>query len=53
MLGYTELDVIRMIHSIDMAKKQLSPYLLTNQATSDNLNKAKDLLEGLIAEGHI
>ena len=53
MLGYTEKDIYKMISSISLAKKQLSPYLLTTPEILEGLNNTHNLLEGLLAEGRI
>jgi len=52
MLGYTKTDLDEMSASIEVAIKQLSPYLLSSPKTEAGLNKANDFLQGLWAEGY-
>ena len=51
MLGYKETDVIDMIGSIDLAMGLIDTP--ENSWVYNNLFRSKDLLEGLLAEGHI
>ena len=53
MLGYSSTDIVDMQIAINDAKKQLNPNLLTTPETMRGLDKAWDLLQGLIMEGHI
>jgi len=49
MLGYTEEDVYRMIDAIVFAYRRR----VVEDRHAEHLNKAADLLEGLLAEGRI
>ncbi len=53
MLGYTTRDIIDMQTAIIAAQQQLSPNLLTTDDIKKELSKAFNLLQGLMAEGHI
>jgi len=52
MLGYSTKDVYDMQNAIDIAKSYL-PANSSNDLVRDGLDMANDLLEGLLAEGHI
>ena len=49
MLGYTEEEVYRMIDAIVFASRRR----VVEDKHAEHLNKAADLLEGLLAEGRI
>jgi len=53
MLGYTTRDIIDMQTAIIAAQQQLSPHLLTTENIKKELSKTFNLLQGLMAEGHI
>ena len=53
MLGYTTKDVVDMQVAIIAAQNQLSPKLLTTPDIAEGLSNAFNLLQGLMAEGHI
>ena len=53
MLGYNQDEIYKMMAAVSLAKKQLSPSLLTTPEIAAGLDITYDFLDGLLQEGHV